>query len=153
METIPEEYYSKESSPRLPRSRHLSSTSGTDQDDGMGEVMEEFARTFEDLKSSKHGLKETASTSKDGSKCQSLGEVNQLPVSSATRRSDSHLKKQKAPLKQSGKEQTSQRQMRERVVQQGLLLRHDSSGSQRSSLDSSDFDSSPVTPAQVWTTL
>ena len=137
----------------LPRSRHLSSTSATDQDDGMGEVMDEFARTFEDLKSSKQASKSTTSTSKDGAKRQTLGDVNQSPVSSTAKGGDSRQKKQNAPQKQSGKEQTSQRQMRERVVQQGLFLRRDSSSSQRSSLDSPDFDPSPVTAAQVRTTF
>ena len=153
METIPEEYNSKESSPMLPRSRHLSSASATDQDDGMGEVMEEFMRTYEDLSSSKQGSKKAPPTSKDGAKRQAVGDLNRPPVRSTTRGDDILQKKQNAPRKRNEKEETSQRHMRERVVQQGLPLRRDTSGSQKSSLDSPDFASSPVVTVQVRTTF
>ena len=124
--------------------------------------MEEFTRTFDDLMSSKQGSKEASSTSKDDAKGQAVGDINQPLVSTATRGGYVLQEKKKtAPWKQSGKEQqtsrplarekeqTSQGHARGRIGQPGLFLRRDSSSSQRSSLDSPDFDSSPVTPVQV----
>lgn len=140
------------------KSSRLSSTSTADQDDEMGEVMEEFTRTLQDLMSSKQSSQETSVALRGLDQRQATAGYHQPPVSSTTgsdsqeRQNTSRKqseKRQTAPQQMREKGQTPQQQMREKVAQQGLFLRQDSSSSQRSLLDSPDFASSPVTTFEV----